>query len=82
MKNFLWINLVCRFGILHEIITNNETQFERCKVQWLCKELKIKHHFSMSAYPQGMDKQRLAIEPLLGLQEKIGKKNGGSTNYQ
>lgn len=28
----------------------------------------------MSAYPQGMDKQRLAIEPLLGLQEKIGKK--------
>ena len=36
----------------------------------------------MSAYPQGMDKQRLAIEPLLGPQEKIGKKNGGSTNYQ
>ena len=28
----------------------------------------------MSAYPQGMDKQRLAIEPLLGPQEKIGKK--------
>ena len=52
VKNFIWKNIICRFGIPKEITTNNGSQFISFDFQDFYKEWGIKISFSISRYPQ------------------------------
>ncbi|KAL2226322.1 UNVERIFIED_CONTAM: hypothetical protein Sindi_1990900 [Sesamum indicum] len=50
--NFIWKNIICRFGTPRILISDNGTQFQGRKITEWCKELKIAQHFTAVANPQ------------------------------
>ncbi|KAL2253460.1 UNVERIFIED_CONTAM: Gag-Pol polyprotein [Sesamum indicum] len=50
--NFIWKNIICRFGLPRILISDNGTQFQGKKITGWCKELKIAQHFTAVANPQ------------------------------
>ena len=46
VKNFIWKNVICRFGVPKEILTDNGPQFISFNFQDFCKEWGIKLSFS------------------------------------
>ncbi|XP_022889077.1 uncharacterized protein LOC111404514 [Olea europaea var. sylvestris] len=43
---FIWKNIICRFSILHSLVSDNGRQFDNRKMRNLCDELGIKKDFS------------------------------------
>lgn len=41
VMNFIWKNIVCRFGVPRILISDNGTQFQGKKIREWCQELKI-----------------------------------------
>nr|GEY62394.1 reverse transcriptase domain-containing protein [Tanacetum cinerariifolium] len=52
IKKFLWENIVCRFGLLGEIISKNEEQFKDNPFKDWCKKLCICQCFTSVKHPQ------------------------------
>nr|GEZ75171.1 reverse transcriptase domain-containing protein [Tanacetum cinerariifolium] len=52
VKKFVWDNIVCRFGIPGEIISDNGKQFADNSFKDLCDKLNITQHFSSVKHPQ------------------------------
>ena len=52
VKKQFWKNIICRFGVLNEIVTDNGSQFISFAFQDLCAELNIKLTFSTPRHPQ------------------------------
>ena len=52
IQKYFQKNIVCRFGILRVIISNNGRQFFSHKFREFCRELGIKNHYSSSRHPQ------------------------------
>ena len=52
ITNFVWKNLICRFGILNVIISENRKQFNNPKFQKFCQDLGIKNHYFSPKHPQ------------------------------
>ncbi|KAL5580487.1 hypothetical protein UlMin_012929 [Ulmus minor] len=52
VKNFIWKNIICRFGVPKEIVTDNGSQFISFDFQEFCKEWGIQLSFSTPHYPQ------------------------------
>ncbi|XP_071709193.1 uncharacterized protein [Rutidosis leptorrhynchoides] len=52
IRNFVWENIVCQFGIPNEIFSDNGTQFEGNPFSDWCQELNIKQTFISVAHPQ------------------------------
>lgn len=50
--NFIWKNILCRFGIPHSLVSYNGKQFENAKTIKLCEYLNIRKHFSTLGYPK------------------------------
>ncbi|KAL5572098.1 hypothetical protein UlMin_021695 [Ulmus minor] len=49
---FIWKNIVCRFGVPRELVSDHGTQFENEKLQSICDRLGIKKIFSSPAHPK------------------------------
>ncbi|KAL5582015.1 hypothetical protein UlMin_014457 [Ulmus minor] len=49
---FIWKNIVCRFGVPCELVSDHGTQFENEKLQSICDRLGIKKIFSSPAHPK------------------------------
>ncbi|KAL5545199.1 hypothetical protein UlMin_008983 [Ulmus minor] len=49
---FIWKNIVCRFGVPRELISDHGTQFENEKLQSICDRLGIIKVFSSPAHPK------------------------------
>ncbi|KAL5539124.1 hypothetical protein UlMin_045560 [Ulmus minor] len=49
---FIWKNIVCRFGVPCELVSDYGTQFENEKLQSICNQLGIKKIFSSPAHPK------------------------------
>ncbi|XP_022880881.1 uncharacterized protein LOC111398180 [Olea europaea var. sylvestris] len=49
---FIWKNIICRFGILHSLVSDNGRLFDNRKMRELCDEMGIKKDFSMPHHPQ------------------------------
>ncbi|KAL5571888.1 hypothetical protein UlMin_021485 [Ulmus minor] len=49
---FIWKNIVCRFGVPRELVSDHGTQFENEKLQSICDRLGIKKVFSSLAHPK------------------------------
>ena len=52
VTRFIWKNIVCRFGILRSIVSDNGPQFDRRVYRDFLEELKIKNLYSTPWYPQ------------------------------
>lgn len=52
MKGFKWKNVICRFGIPKEIVTDNGSQFINFEFREFCEMWGIKLSFSNPHYPQ------------------------------
>ena len=52
VTQFIWKNIVCRFGIPRSIVSDNEPQFDSRVYRNLCQELKIKNLYSTARYLQ------------------------------
>ena len=52
VKNFIWKNVICHFGVPKEIITDNRSQFISFDFQDFCKDWGIQLSFSTPRYPQ------------------------------
>ncbi|KAL2230406.1 UNVERIFIED_CONTAM: Gag-Pol polyprotein [Sesamum indicum] len=50
--NFIWKNIVCRFGIPRVLISDNGTQFQGRKITAWLQELKIQQNFTAVGHPQ------------------------------
>ncbi|GKC89875.1 reverse transcriptase domain-containing protein [Tanacetum coccineum] len=51
IKKFVWDNIVCRFGLLWEIILDNENQFRDNLFKDWCEKLCIHQHFASVKHP-------------------------------
>ena len=61
VTQFIWKNIVCRFGIPQSIVSDNEPQFDSRVYRNFYQELKIKNLYSTPHYPQSNGQ---AVEPL------------------
>ncbi|GJU85029.1 reverse transcriptase domain-containing protein [Tanacetum coccineum] len=52
IKKFVWDNIVCRFGLPGEIISDNEKQFQDNPFKDWCEKLCIRQHFASVKHPQ------------------------------
>ena len=51
MARFIKRNIICRYGLPHHVVTDNDVQF-RAEITALLKEYKIEHHRSSPYRPQ------------------------------
>ena len=52
IKEFIYKNIVYRYGVPHTIVSDNGTQFDCDKFKEFCDDLQIKKVFSSVAWPQ------------------------------
>nr|XP_025625780.1 uncharacterized protein LOC112718093 [Arachis hypogaea] len=52
VRSFIWKNIICRFGIPKEIISDNGRQFTDNKLGSFLRNFNIQHHFSSVEHPQ------------------------------
>ncbi|GJV31562.1 reverse transcriptase domain-containing protein [Tanacetum coccineum] len=52
IKKFIWDNIVCRFGLPGEIISDNRKQFQDNLFKDWCEKLCIRQHFASVKHPQ------------------------------
>ncbi|KAL0430801.1 UNVERIFIED_CONTAM: Pol polyprotein [Sesamum radiatum] len=57
--NFVWKNIICRFGIPRVLISDNGTQFQGKAIMAWCKELKIQQDFIAVGNPQVNDQTKV-----------------------
>ncbi|KAL0355389.1 UNVERIFIED_CONTAM: Ribonuclease HI [Sesamum radiatum] len=50
--NFIWKNIICRFGIPRVLISDNDIQFQGKTITAWCRELKIQQNFTAVGNPQ------------------------------
>ena len=52
VKNFVWRNIVTRFGVPESLVSDNGLQFNSRAFREFCSNLNIKNKYSTPAYPQ------------------------------
>ena len=52
IEDFVWKNILYRFGIPNAIVTDNGRQFDNNKFRMFCSKFNIDLCFTSSAYPQ------------------------------
>ena len=62
---FVWKNIVCRFGIPQLIVTDNKPQFDSSVYKNFYNELKIKNMYSTPRYPQSNRQTEASNKTLL-----------------
>ena len=75
--DFVWRNLVCRYGIPYALIADNGRKFDNHNFRDLCQNLEIKLKFCSSAHPPSNGQVEAAnkvIKRLLKI--RLGAKNG------
>ena len=65
IKNFVWKNIVCRFGVPRVLISDNGQQFDNALFRDFYKHFGIQNHYSSPAYPQANGQAEVANRSLL-----------------
>jgi transposase InsO family protein len=77
MRNFVWEHIVCRFGVPHEIVSDNGTQFAGGSFKKWCEGLNIKQSFTSVAHPQANGQVEVANRDIVsGIKARIGLSRG------
>nr|GEZ08738.1 reverse transcriptase domain-containing protein [Tanacetum cinerariifolium] len=76
VKKFVWDNIVCRFGIPGEIISDNGKQFADNPFKDWCDKLNIRQHFASVKHPQSNGLVEKANKSLgEGIKARLGEEN-------
>ena len=51
VRRFVWRNIICKYGILRVLVSNNRKQFDNESFRDFCSQLGIKNHYSLLAHP-------------------------------
>ncbi|KAL0461326.1 UNVERIFIED_CONTAM: hypothetical protein Slati_0020200 [Sesamum latifolium] len=74
---FIWKNIVCRFGIPREIISDNGRQLQSRRIQEWCQGLHIRQRFTTVAHPQANGQvevtNRILIQGIKRRLERVGE---------
>ena len=65
IKNFVWKNIVCRFGVPRVLVSDNGRQFDNTPFRDFCEQLGIKNHYSSLSHPQANGQVEVANRSLL-----------------
>ena len=65
VQNFVWKNIVCRFGIPRTIISENGRQFNSHRFRTFCTNLGIKNKYSSLGHPQANGQTEVMNRTLL-----------------
>ncbi|XP_025669810.1 uncharacterized protein [Arachis hypogaea] len=77
VRSFIWKNIICRYGIPREIISDNGRQFTDHKLATFLTNFNIKHHFSSVEHPQTNGQVESANRIILqGLKKKLSEAKG------
>ncbi|KAJ0455655.1 putative nucleotidyltransferase, Ribonuclease H [Helianthus annuus] len=72
-RKFIWEHIICHFGLLMCIVTDNGTNFTADDFQKWLEELHIKHIFSSVAHPQGNGQVESINKSLVeGIKARLG----------
>ncbi|GKB55996.1 reverse transcriptase domain-containing protein [Tanacetum coccineum] len=75
-KKFVWDNIVCRFGLPEEIISDNGKQFRDNPLEIGCEIMRNQHHFASVKHPQMNGLVERANRSLgEGIKARLGKDN-------
>ncbi|GJY55573.1 reverse transcriptase domain-containing protein [Tanacetum coccineum] len=76
IKKFVWDNVVCRFGLPGEIVSDNGKQFKDNPFKDWCEKLSIRQCFASVKHPQTNDLVERANRSLgEGIKGRLGEKN-------
>ena len=64
ISNFVWRDIICRFGIPRALVLDNGKQFDNSKFRDFCAELGIKNYYSSPAHPQSNGQAEVTIRTL------------------
>ena len=82
VRNFIWGSIICRFGILKALVSNNGKQFDNLKFKNFCAELRIKNYYSSPAHPQSNEQAEVTIRTLMTtLKTKLENLKGKWVEY-
>ncbi|KAL0427703.1 UNVERIFIED_CONTAM: hypothetical protein Slati_2945100 [Sesamum latifolium] len=74
---FIWRNIVCRFGLSREIISDNGRQFQGKRLQEWCRGLHVKQRFTSVAHPQSNGQVEVTNRILvLGIKRRLERVGG------
>lgn len=77
VQNFVWKNIICRNGLLYEIVTDNGSQFTSKQFKDFCASWRIRLNKSTPRYPQGNGQVEATNKTILdGLKKKLDDKKG------
>ncbi|XP_056694947.1 uncharacterized protein [Spinacia oleracea] len=72
MKDFIWKNIVTRFGIPESLVFDHGTQFDCTPIKDYCAELRIKFAYASVCHPQSNGQAEAANKQILGaLRKKV-----------
>ncbi|GKC60013.1 reverse transcriptase domain-containing protein, partial [Tanacetum coccineum] len=76
VKKFVWDNIVCRFGLPGEIVSDNDKQFSDNPFKDWCEKLNITQRFASVKHPQSNGLVEKAIRSLGdGIKARLGEGN-------
>ena len=65
VKNFVWKNIVCRFGVPRVLVFDNGRQIDNALFRDFCENFGIQNHYSLLAYPQENGQVEVANRSML-----------------
>ena len=65
VKNFIWKNIVCRFGVSRVLISDNERQFDNTLFRDFYEHFGIKNHYSSPSHLQANGQAEVTNQSLL-----------------
>ena len=65
VKNFVYKNIVCRFGVPQVLVSDNGRQFDNALFKDFCGQFGIRNHYSLPADPQANGQAEVANRSLL-----------------
>ncbi|XP_071699824.1 uncharacterized protein [Rutidosis leptorrhynchoides] len=73
IKKFMWNNIICRYGLLNEIVSDNGKQFADNLFRSWCEELNIKQTFTSAAHPHANCQVEVTNKEILaGIKARLG----------
>ena len=65
VKNFVWKNIVRRFGVPRVLMSDNGRQFDNTPFTDSCEQFGIKNHYSSPSHPQENGRAKVANQSFL-----------------
>ena len=72
IQNFIWKNIICRFGLPRALVSDNGTQFNATSTMSFLDGLGIRNNFASVSHPQSNGLAEVTNRTILeGLKKKV-----------